>query len=201
MKIIEWNVKKSASRHYVYAPKVEYTVQKGSWVSRPTPQPGCHYQLSLGGNNDVISITELFLPRGSLVSDIPAGDGKLVNLFLRCSTTFSSLLTLNVWTSTIVHISQLRLFPWKKLALLVSLPWSPPLHSSPLAAPTPQGLQPYSFHISSHHTHVVLTATVGLQAKQLIAMPDCPPETRMHFLPLSWNLPFNLQYFLSLIEI
>jgi hypothetical protein len=39
-------------------------------------------KLSLGGNNDVI--TELFLPRGSFVSDIPAGDGKLVNLFLRC---------------------------------------------------------------------------------------------------------------------
>ncbi len=36
-------------------------------------------KLSLGGNNDVI--TELFLPRGSLVSYIPAGDGKLVNLF------------------------------------------------------------------------------------------------------------------------
>ncbi len=36
-------------------------------------------KLSLGGNNDVI--TELFLPRGNLVSDIPAGDGKLVNLF------------------------------------------------------------------------------------------------------------------------
>ncbi len=32
--------------------------------------------------NDVI--TELFLPRWSLVSDIPARDGKLVNLFLRC---------------------------------------------------------------------------------------------------------------------
>jgi hypothetical protein len=58
-----------------------YTVKKGSRVSRP--QPGCHYtKLSLGGNNDVI--TEFFLPRGSLVSDIPAGDGKLVNLFLRC---------------------------------------------------------------------------------------------------------------------
>jgi hypothetical protein len=39
-------------------------------------------KLSLGGNNDVI--TELFLPRGSLVSDIPAGDGKPMNLFLRC---------------------------------------------------------------------------------------------------------------------
>jgi hypothetical protein len=36
-------------------------------------------KLSLGGNNDFI--TELFLPRGSLVSDIPAGDGKLVNFF------------------------------------------------------------------------------------------------------------------------
>ncbi len=35
-------------------------------------------KLSLGGNNDVI--TELFLSRGSLV-DIPARDGKLVNLF------------------------------------------------------------------------------------------------------------------------
>jgi hypothetical protein len=33
-------------------------------------------KLFLGGNNDVI--TELFLPRGSLVSGIPAGDGKLV---------------------------------------------------------------------------------------------------------------------------
>ncbi len=40
-------------------------------------------KLSLDGNNDVI--TELFLPRGSLVNDIPAGDGKLVNLFLRCT--------------------------------------------------------------------------------------------------------------------
>jgi hypothetical protein len=38
---------------------------------------------TLGGNNDVI--TELFLPRGSLVSHILAGYGKLVNLFLRCS--------------------------------------------------------------------------------------------------------------------
>jgi hypothetical protein len=30
-------------------------------------------KLSMGGNNDVI--TELFLPRGSLVSDIPAETG------------------------------------------------------------------------------------------------------------------------------
>jgi hypothetical protein len=37
-------------------------------------------KLSLGGNNDVIT-KKLFLTRGSLVSDIPAGDGKLVNLF------------------------------------------------------------------------------------------------------------------------
>jgi hypothetical protein len=48
----------------------------------PVPSRDVTTKLSLGGNNDVI--TELFLPRGSMVSDIPAGDGKLVNLFLRC---------------------------------------------------------------------------------------------------------------------
>jgi hypothetical protein len=48
----------------------------------PVPSRDVTTKLSLGGNNDVI--TELFLPRGSLVSDIPAGDGKLVNFFLRC---------------------------------------------------------------------------------------------------------------------
>jgi hypothetical protein len=48
----------------------------------PVPSRDVTTKLSLGGYNDVI--TELFLPRGSLVSDIPAGDGKLENLFLRC---------------------------------------------------------------------------------------------------------------------
>ncbi len=48
----------------------------------PVPNRDVTTKLSLGGNNDVI--TELFLPRGSLVSEIPAEDGKLVNLFLRC---------------------------------------------------------------------------------------------------------------------
>jgi hypothetical protein len=47
----------------------------------PVPSRDVTTKLSLGGNNDVI--TELFLPKGSLVRDIPAGDGKLVNLFLR----------------------------------------------------------------------------------------------------------------------
>ncbi len=45
----------------------------------PVPSRDVTTKLSLGGNNDVR--TELFLPRGILVSDIPAGDGKLVNLF------------------------------------------------------------------------------------------------------------------------
>jgi hypothetical protein len=48
----------------------------------PVPSRDVTTKLSLGGNNDVI--TELVLPRGSWVSDIPAGDGKLMNLFLRC---------------------------------------------------------------------------------------------------------------------
>ncbi len=47
----------------------------------PVPSRDVTTKLSLGGNNDVI--TELFLPRESLVSDIPAGDGKLVNLLLK----------------------------------------------------------------------------------------------------------------------
>ncbi len=49
----------------------------------PVPSRDVTTKLSMGGNNDVI--TELFLPRGSLVSDIPTGDGKLVDLFLRCN--------------------------------------------------------------------------------------------------------------------
>ncbi len=53
----------------------------------PVPRRDVTTKLSLSGNNDVI--TELFLPRGSLVSDIPAGDGKLVNIFLRCRRSIS----------------------------------------------------------------------------------------------------------------
>jgi hypothetical protein len=59
----------------------DYTVKK-KVREFPVPSRDVTTKLSLGGNDDVI--TELFLPRGSLVSDIPAGDGKLVNLFLRC---------------------------------------------------------------------------------------------------------------------
>ncbi len=49
----------------------------------PVPSRDVTTKLSLDKNNDVV--TELFLPRGSLVSDIPAGDGKLVNIFFRCN--------------------------------------------------------------------------------------------------------------------
>ncbi len=41
-------------------------------------------KLSLGENNDVIY--KLFPPRESSVSDIPAGEGNIKKLFLRCST-------------------------------------------------------------------------------------------------------------------
>jgi hypothetical protein len=57
--------------------------RKKRFGSFPFPA-GMSLPISLGGNYDVI--TELFLPRSSLVSDIPAGDGKLTNLFLRCRT-------------------------------------------------------------------------------------------------------------------
>ncbi len=39
-------------------------------------------KLSLGGNN--LYVMSLFPPRESLVSDIPAGDGNIEKLFLRC---------------------------------------------------------------------------------------------------------------------
>ena len=48
----------------------------------PVPSRDVTTKLSQGGKN--YGITELFLPWGSLVSDISAGDGKIVNLFLRC---------------------------------------------------------------------------------------------------------------------
>ncbi len=64
----------------------------------PVPSRDVTTKLSLGGNNDVI--TELFLPRGSLVSDIPAGDGKLVNIFYGIfSSPLGLLLYLNYFTA------------------------------------------------------------------------------------------------------
>jgi hypothetical protein len=72
-----------------------YTVKK-KVREFPVPSRDVTTKLSLGGNNDVI--TELFLPRESLVSDIPAVDGKLVNLFLRCRlSTIEDLITVKRW--------------------------------------------------------------------------------------------------------
>jgi hypothetical protein len=45
-------------------------------------------KLSLDGNYDVMY--KLYLPRESLVSDIPAGGGKIEKLFLLCSVNYSS---------------------------------------------------------------------------------------------------------------
>jgi hypothetical protein len=59
-----------------------YTVKK-RFVIFPSPAGMSLTKLSLGGNNDVVY--KLFPPRESLVSDIPAGDGKIVNLFLQCN--------------------------------------------------------------------------------------------------------------------
>ncbi len=54
--------------------KEVYTVKKGKWHSRP--QPGCHLP-----NSPRAGIIKLFPLRDSLVSDIPAGDGNVSNLF------------------------------------------------------------------------------------------------------------------------
>ncbi len=57
----------SYSKHWV---NKEYLHRKKKVREFPVPSRDVTTKLSLGGNNDVI--TELFLPRGSLVSDIPA---------------------------------------------------------------------------------------------------------------------------------
>jgi hypothetical protein len=57
----------------------------------PSPAGMSLTKLSLGGNYDVIY--KLFPSRESLVSDIPAGDGKMANLFLQCMVAPSSSMT------------------------------------------------------------------------------------------------------------
>jgi hypothetical protein len=57
---------------------MHYTVKKGLRFSRP--QPECHKP-----NSPWPGIFKLNPARESLVSDIPAGDGKIVNLFLQCN--------------------------------------------------------------------------------------------------------------------
>jgi hypothetical protein len=53
-----------------------YTVKNVCDIPIPTPQPGCHLP-----NIPWAGIIYLFPPMESLVSDIPAGDGNIENLF------------------------------------------------------------------------------------------------------------------------
>jgi hypothetical protein len=56
--------------------------RKKSFLIFPSPAGISLTKLSLGGNYDIIY--KLFLPRESLVSNIPAGDGNIKKLVLRC---------------------------------------------------------------------------------------------------------------------
>jgi hypothetical protein len=57
--------------------------RKKSFSIFPSPAGMSLTIFSLGGNN--LYMTSLFPPRESLVSDIPAGDGNIEKLFVRCS--------------------------------------------------------------------------------------------------------------------
>ncbi len=61
-----------------------YTVKKRWRPSRP--QPGCHLPNSLWAE-----IIKLIQPRESLISDIPAGDGNVANVFLQCTVLYIQL--------------------------------------------------------------------------------------------------------------
>jgi hypothetical protein len=68
-----------------------YIVRKVSGI--PVPSQDVTYEfteLSLGGGNNLIIII-IILPRGSLVRDIPAGDGNVANLFLRCTNLINNI--------------------------------------------------------------------------------------------------------------
>ncbi len=71
------------ARHRTYNRILSYTVKK-SFSIFPFPVGMSLTKLSPGGNYDIIY--KLFLPWENLVSDIPAGDGNIEKLFLRCST-------------------------------------------------------------------------------------------------------------------
>jgi hypothetical protein len=62
---------------------IGYIHCKNSFSIFPSPAGMSLTKLSLGGNS--LYMTSLFPPRESLVSDIPAGDGNIKKLFLRCS--------------------------------------------------------------------------------------------------------------------
>ncbi len=65
-------------QRYCRCGEMEHTVKK-SFKIFPSPTGMSLTKFSLGGNNSII--TSLFLPRESLVSDIPAGDGNIEKLF------------------------------------------------------------------------------------------------------------------------
>ncbi len=85
-----------------------YTVKKRFLIFLSPAGMSCT-KLSLGGNNDVIY--KLFPPWECLVSDIPAADGNVEKLFLRCSI-FSIYFNLlkNKEKSTKVYIARFQLF-------------------------------------------------------------------------------------------
>jgi hypothetical protein len=62
----------------VFAYRLGIHCKKGKRFSRP--QPGCHQP-----NSPWPGIVKLLPAEESLVSDIPAGDGEIGNLFLQCT--------------------------------------------------------------------------------------------------------------------
>jgi hypothetical protein len=95
----------------------DYTVKKGERFSRP--QTGCHLL-----NSPWAGIIKLFPARESLVSDIPAGDGKIANLFLQCiQFNFFALFVLKIhtknteWSDCIDTIKISRYFERRNIIL------------------------------------------------------------------------------------
>ncbi len=124
--------------------KFPYTVKKGLPFSRP--QPGCH-----GPNSPWTGKIWLFPPRESLVSDIPAGDVKIVNFFTVYFTNFLAkifrFVCCHAW-SDVLFILEFRFLThvfWN----IYCYPWISKPKIFPLFAKVPHS--PYSHFIKSQH--------------------------------------------------
>ncbi len=71
-------------------------------------------KLSLGGKK-----TKLFPPRKSLISDIPAGDGKTANSFLQCNPSLKTSLDATIWRFK--NFKALKILVWNSCLIIFYL--------------------------------------------------------------------------------
>jgi hypothetical protein len=138
-----------------------YNVKKGLPFSRP--QLGCHWP-----NSPWTGKIWLFPLRESLVSDIPAGDRKIVNLFLHCRIPpLSSKLKLRVQSPSRARGQESNRGPTLRQAVSFTTLYTTPqqlgltlVHHIPVIYATPQS---DAIHPDCYVTHLVYISYIQCQ--------------------------------------